>query len=179
MQENTETTPGSEVSPEEIKAFMNEPDEPEEVKAPPPMMMDDFLPADEEGKPREYKLTTEEIASIAYHAVQIADHAIHKSNGWTIWDHLDPAIKMHYVGSVNFYMNSAANPNGHEACQALHDLMLDAKLHDGWRFGETYSEELKTDPTLLSYKGLPVQLKTRSFLFRCVVVGLLAVWKGH
>lgn len=175
MQE-TQPTPDEGVSPDEVKAFMNEPEE--EIKAPEPMMMDDYLPQEDTGK-IDYKLTTEEIASIAYHAVQIADQKIQQSGAWMIWDHLDPTVRMHYVGTVNFYMNSAANPNGHEACQALHDLMLDAKLHDGWRYSETYSEELKTDPTLLSYKGLPVHLKAGKFLFRCVVVGLVAVWKGH
>lgn len=175
MQEN-------EVTPEEIKAFMNEPEVPAEApKAPEPMGMDDWEPAD--GRPQDYKLTTEQIAGVAYRACWYLDFELNGGQtamqAYGAWGDAEPHIVQHYIGLVNFFMNSAANPNGHESCQALHDLMLDAKMHDGWKWGENYSETDKTDPTLLSYKGLPEHLKARNFLFRCVVIGLRAVWKGH
>lgn len=166
----------NEVLHDEVKAFMNELENP----TPAPMFVDDFAPAvDENGNAiPDYKLSTDAIAALAYHAVSMLDSTI-SPNAWTIWDHLEPHLRLHYTGVVNFYMNSAANPNGHEACQALHDLVIDAKLRDGWRYSETYSEADKTDPTILPYKTLPQHLKARGFLFRCVVVGLVAIWKGH
>lgn len=167
----------NEVAHDDVKAFMNSP---EEVKAPPPMMVDDFKPAvDENGEPIiDYRLTTEQIASIAYHSVSMLDAAL-KPDSWLIWDQLPSHMQRHYIGLVDYFMNSVANPNGHEACQGIHDLVIDAKLKGGWRYGESYSEEGKTDPTLLPYKTLPLHLKSRNFLFRCVTAGLVALWKGH
>jgi hypothetical protein len=166
-----------EVSPEEIKAFMNEP-EPEATPPPAPMGMDDW-----EGTPEnavnDHKLTSAQIALLAYDTVQLMQGQIDLGGSSVFWSDLSDEQRQYYTGIVNFFINSAANPNGHESCQALHDLVLDAKLRDGWTYGEEYSEAEKKDPILLSYKGLPPHLKARNFLFRCVVVGLVAVWKGH
>lgn len=171
-----------EVSPLEIKAFMNEPDlEPKDASAthpPQPMGVDDWSESPEQAMAHDHKLTTLEIAEIAYNAANALSNKI----GGTFadaWQDLKPDLMLYYSGIVTFFINSAANPNGHESCQALHDLMLDAQLRDGWTYGENYSEDEKKNPLLLSYKGLPTYLKTQMFLIRCVTVGLIAVWKGH
>lgn len=167
----------SEVTADEIRAFMTEAEETarESSPIPPPLGMDDW---EREDKPKDYRLTTEDISAIAYHAVCMLD-ANFNTEPWKIWHHLENHMQMHYISMTNFFMNSLANPNGHESCEALHHLVMDAKLKDGWRNGKEYSEEEKTDPTLLSYRGLPPHIKSRSFLFRCVVAGLREVWKGH
>jgi hypothetical protein len=163
----------TQVSPEEIKAFMNEP---ETAKAPEPMGLDDWAPADEV---KDYKLTTEQIAHAAFHSLSYYAQSngvpLHES----VWSSLSDEMRQHYVSKVAYFTQTAANPNGYEECAKMHDLVLEVKLKNGWSWGETYSEDARTDPNLLPYRALPMHEKVKDFLFRNVVISLLQVWKGH
>lgn len=166
--------PSTEVTPDEVKAFMNEPEP--EVKVPEPMGMDDWEPAE---PVKDNKLTTEQIAKVGYSALGAYGYLQGQLPIWFPFDDEPDHMKQHYLSKVSYFIQTAANPNGYEECMKMHDLVLDAKLRTGWRFGDVYSEEDKTDPNLLPYSRLPMHERAKDFLFRNVVISLLQVWKGH
>lgn len=164
----------TEITHEDVKAFMNEPDPVPEEKAPEPMGLDDW----ESNEPKQdFKLTTEEIAALAYAALHRLATKLGEAKHF--WDDLPYDEKQHAISKANYFIQTAGNPNGHEECAKMHDLMLEAMLRDGWRYGEAHSEEEKRDHRLLPYRALPPHERTKDFLFRSVVISLLQIWKGH
>ena len=167
----------TEITHEDVKAFMNEPDPVPEEKAPEPMGLDDW----ESPEPvRDNKLTTEEIARLAHRSLLYFESHLNGSSMLMFpWDELQDDERKHWISKANYFIQTAGNPNGHEECMKMHDVMLEAMLRDGWRYGETYSEDEKTSERLLPYRALPPHERTKDFLFRSVVISLLQVWKGY
>ena len=165
----------TEITHEDVKAFMNEPDPVPEEKAPEPMGLDDWAPAEEI---KDWKLTTEQVAMVAYRSVCAYEFEQAGIDTLT-WSSLEPHIQQHYTSKANYFIQTAGNPNGHEECAKMHDLMLEARLRDGWTFGNRFSEEAKIDDRLLPYRALPPHERAKDFLFRSVVISLLQIWKGY
>lgn len=158
----------------EVKAFMNEPDE---VAAPEPVMFDDWTQKEENKK--DYKVSVKDMARIAYNAVfQLEISLLGTDSKMVPYSSLNEEMFKHIESKVNYFIQKAANPNGYEECAALHDLVLSAKLHEGWRYAAELSEENKQDPLVMPYRSLAVHLRTYDYLFRSIVIALLQVWRG-
>jgi hypothetical protein len=157
----------TEVSHDEIKAFMNEPEEP---KAPAPMIIDDWEPEEEK---KDHRKTTEEICIIAHKALNAYEGLD------SPWEYEPDLYKAEMLQKAAYFISTAANPNGYEECSKMHDVNLEVKLKTGWKYGESYSDEEKTDPYLLPYRVIPMEEKTKDFMLRSIVLALLQVWKGY
>lgn len=53
--------------------------------------------------------------------------------------------------------------------EELHDSWCDAKVADGWVYGVTKNEKVKTHPCLISYKDLPPEQRLKDFVFSEIV----------
>jgi hypothetical protein len=58
---------------------------------------------------------------------------------------------------------------------ATHDSWTEQKLADGWIYGETKDEEVKTHPCLVPFEELPLEQKAKDHLFAAVVRSLSAI----
>lgn len=143
-----------EVSPEEIKAFMAEPEQP---KAPEPMILDDLVPGHENQDQQKGRLTTQQIADLAYTWANAA--AANLDVDWRV------SWLANHTEWVNYIINTAANPNGYDVARELYETEIMKYEHDGF-FVPPFSK-------------LTTQEKAPWFLFRSIVVGLLQVWAGH
>lgn len=59
-----------------------------------------------------------------------------------------------------------------------HQLWLDSKLAEGWRYGERKNEETKEHPAMLEYNVLPIEQRVKDYLFKGVVDGYRAADHG-
>ncbi len=121
-------------------------------------------------------LDTREIAEFAYvskfHFIGGRGHSVER---WHILTEDEQALECVKAQEI---LLSAANPNGWKDVQKFHDGWLEAKLREGWKYGEWESEEMKTHPLLLPMSALPEVEKVKDFLFRNVVVSLGPLWSG-
>lgn len=69
------------------------------------------------------------------------------------------------MAGVEFHL---ANPNA--SPKDSHDSWLAGKK--GWKYGPVKDEKKKLHPCLLPYEQLPVAMKTKDYLFRCIVTEL-------
>lgn len=49
-----------------------------------------------------------------------------------------------------------------------HQLWLDQKQADGWKYGEVKDPEVKTHPCFVPYEQLPVAQRAKDYIFRAV-----------
>lgn len=143
-----------EIVHEDVKDFMNAPEP--EVKAPEPMALDDFTPAE----PDHGRMTTDAIAAFASNAAGIL-----AANFGNQWDFSKKSQELQ-VAWTNFIISSAANPNGYEVCREIYEADITRKWGDTGSWAPPFSK-------------LSVQEKMPWFVFRAMVVQLLAVWAGH
>jgi hypothetical protein len=166
----------SEVTPEQVKEFFADTTE-EAEKAPEPVAFDDWTQTIE--NQQDFKISTKNMARLAYTAVMQLDVSLLGTNSKMVpYSDLSEEMVKHVESKVNYFVSKAANPNGYEECAALHDLVLSAKLHEGWRYAAELSEENKQDPLVMPYRSLPIHLRTYDYLFRSIVIALLQIWRG-
>lgn len=60
------------------------------------------------------------------------------------------------------------NPDAGDS--ALHDSWMQAKIKDGWVYGEKKDGEAKTHPCLVPFTELPPQQQAKDAIFRAIVV---------
>lgn len=149
MQENEVTT-------DEIKAFMAEPEEP---KAPAPVMMDDFSQSPEHEFVKG-RLTTGEMTNAAYNAA--LDVAELLGVDW-FGSQIDMPIFDHWT---NFIIQSASNPNGYDACREMYETEI-MRAYD------------RGDVLRIPFSKLTTQEKIPWFTYRSTIIVLLPVWAGH
>ena len=56
--------------------------------------------------------------------------------------------------------------------EELHESWCAAKLRDGWRYGEVKDADAKTHPCLVDYDALPLDQRSKDYLFYGVVDAL-------
>jgi len=83
------------------------------------------------------------------------------------WDKLDEAFQKSIIEGVRLH---SENPN--LGSEEAHKSWMDAKLKDGWVFGEEKDAEKKTHPCLVPYGELPKEQQFKDALFRAVVLSL-------
>lgn len=71
------------------------------------------------------------------------------------------------IEGVEFHID---NPKAGDS--ASHNNWMKSKKADGWGFGETKDETLKTHPRLVSFKKLPEFQQRKDALFRAIVHAL-------
>lgn len=50
-----------------------------------------------------------------------------------------------------------------------HRLWMEEKARDGWVYGETKDPDKKTHPCMVAYEELPIEQRTKDYLFKAVV----------
>ena len=86
------------------------------------------------------------------------------------WDKMDEAHKQSVFTGVRLH---AENP--HLGDEAAHSSWMEAKLKEGWVFGEQKDAEKKTHPCLVPYAELPKEQQFKDALFRAIVLSLAPV----
>jgi hypothetical protein len=79
------------------------------------------------------------------------------------WDSAPDWQKKSAVNGVVAHLNSDLTP------EQSHENWLTEKLRDGWVYGDVKDPEKKTHPCIRAYNELPVEQRTKDFLFRGVV----------
>ena len=149
-----------ELSHEDVKAFMNEPEPVAEEKAPPPMDLDDLAPMEQQEQIEQTgRLTTVQLADFAFSVATTALARLGKPC-WFITS-TPPDI----VGWTNFIINSAANPNNYDVCREIYE----NEVMKAW------AESIYWPP----FSKITIQERMFYFTFRSTVVTLLGVWAGH
>ena len=86
------------------------------------------------------------------------------------WDKMDEAHKQARCRDV---LHIAENPDLGD--EAAHKSWMEAKLKEGWVFGEQKDAEKKTHPCLVPYAELPKEQQFKDALFRAIVLSLAPV----
>ena len=77
------------------------------------------------------------------------------------------------IAGVNFCLNNPSAPPS-----ANHDSWLREKEADGWKYGPVKNVETKEHPCYVPYEQLPVEQKTKDFLFKQVVASCVKFMDG-
>jgi len=83
------------------------------------------------------------------------------------WDDAPMWQRDSAVVGVNLHIN-----NKDTSSECYHESWIKEKVESGWIYGATKDAELKTHPCILPYKELPVQQKSKDYIFRAVVHAL-------
>jgi len=59
--------------------------------------------------------------------------------------------------------------NSHTNASSVHDAWLERKMKEGWTYGKELDAVKKTDPQMVSYRGLPPIRRKNDKLFHAVV----------
>lgn len=105
----------------------------------------------------------EQIAQIA-HDVNRAYCASLGDNSVPAWAEAPESHRASLIAGVNMHL---ANPDA--TPEQSHESWLQAKLADGWSYGEVKDAEKKVHPCIRGYAELPAEQKAKDYLFRGVV----------
>lgn len=111
-------------------------------------------------------MTKEQIAKVA--------HELNKAYCESIgdisqpeWDDAPEWQKESAIKEVEFHLdNPDASPS------ASHESWLKQKQEDGWKYGEVKDAEKKEHPCFVPYEQLPVEQRSKDYIFRQVVHSL-------
>ena len=109
---------------------------------------------------------TEDIARVCHEA----NRAICQSYGddsLVPWDDSTEEQRNSCMDGVRFHV---MDPNADPA--ASHQNWMKFKLDAGWHHGPVKDEALKTHPCLVPYHELPVEQKTKDYVFKAIVHAL-------
>lgn len=110
------------------------------------------------------KLTIEEIARVC--------HNVNKAYCTSIGDLSQPEWELapdwqrqSAVTGVKAHIDSGLTMKPEDS----HNSWMDEKRRDGWIYGETKDPQKKTHPCMVPYSNLPLEQKTKDYLFMEVV----------
>lgn len=109
-------------------------------------------------------VTDEQIARVCHEA----NRAWCEANGDSSqmpWDEAEDWQRSSALEGVRFARGGASPQEQHEA-------WCEAKMRDGWSFGETKDADAKTHPCLVAYDELPPEQRAKDALFLAVVQAL-------
>jgi hypothetical protein len=81
------------------------------------------------------------------------------------WDDAPEWQKVSAINGVKAHIESGLTLTPEQS----HESWMKEKELDGWIFGEVKDPEHKTHPCMVPYNQLPIQQRTKDFLFRAVV----------
>jgi hypothetical protein len=90
------------------------------------------------------------------------------------WIHAPEWQRVSAIGGVNAHIGSGLEmtPEG------SHESWMKQKIADGWKHGPVKDAEKKEHPCMVSYSELPVEQRTKDYLFRAVVHTLAKYTEG-
>lgn len=106
------------------------------------------------------------------HASQVAKlcHEVNRAycisigdNSQPSWDDAPEWQKDSALNGVEFHFKHHATP------EQSHENWMAEKLADGWVYGRVKDAALKTHPCMVPYKSLPLEQRTKDYLFKAVV----------
>lgn len=119
------------------------------------------------------KLSIEDIASICHEAnraycFSLGDFSQPNWPSCPDWQHESA------IDGVRFHLhNPEAGPS------ASHDNWLRLKESEGWQYGPEKDPEKKLHPCMVPYEQLPIEQRTKDYLFSAIVDTLRMVYDGE
>ena len=111
-------------------------------------------------------MTVEKIAQIA-HEINASYCRSIGDNTQPTWENAPEWQKSSLTNGVKFHLeNPDASPS------ASHESWLKQKEEEGWMYGEVKNTETKEHPCFMPYDHLPVEQKSKDYLFKQVVNSL-------
>lgn len=112
------------------------------------------------------KLTIEEIAQAAHETNRAYCHSIGDYTQLA-WKFITQEGRSVTIDGVEFHLkNPDASP------RASHENWMKKKIEQGWKYGETRNDVMKTHPSLVPYEKLSQEQRTKDILFSSVVATL-------
>jgi hypothetical protein len=111
-------------------------------------------------------MTVEQVAKVAHeinraYCISIGDRT------QAYWEEAPQWQRDSAVHGVDFHLN---NPDATPSLS--HEVWMKEKVDLGWVYGEVKDAEKKTHPCILPYDELPLQQRTKDYLFKQVVDSL-------
>jgi hypothetical protein len=97
-------------------------------------------------------------------------HEANRAYCQSIGDHSQPS----WEDAPNWQKESAVNgvyyvSNNECTPEQAHENWMKQKLEDGWVFGVVKDPEKKTHPCIIPYSELPVEQRSKDYIFRAIV----------
>ena len=109
------------------------------------------------------KLKIEDIAMVA-HAVKLAYCEATGDLTQVLWQYAPAWQKNSALLDVNLHLN-----NPETSASKSHEIWLEQKLNDGWKYGPRKDAELKLHPCVCSFEELTKEQQIKDHLFKAVV----------
>jgi hypothetical protein len=98
-------------------------------------------------------------------------HEVNRAYCASIGDHSQPtwenAPEWQRASAINGVKFTRANPDAPPS--ASHESWLEEKRRDGWKYGPLKNPDAKEHPCFVSYDELPIEQRTKDYLFQAVV----------
>jgi len=111
-------------------------------------------------------MTTRQIAQVAHEINQAYCNSI-GDNSQPSWDEAPEWQQSSAVNGVIFHL---ANPDASPS--ASHESWLKQKQDEGWKYGPVKNPDTKEHPCFVPYNELPVEQRSKNFLFKQIVHSL-------
>ena len=79
------------------------------------------------------------------------------------WDDAPQWQKDSAINGVNFHLNNETKPSD------SHESWMKEKIDAGWVYGEVKDAEKKTHPCIVPYEQLPVEQRSKDYIFKAIV----------
>lgn len=79
------------------------------------------------------------------------------------WEDAPQWQKDSAINGVSFHMENETTP------EQSHENWMKEKLENGWKYGDVKDSEKKEHPCIVPYNQLPVEQRTKDYLFKAVV----------
>jgi hypothetical protein len=111
-------------------------------------------------------MTTTNIAKVAHEINKAYCESI-GDNSQLSWDEAPEWQRSSAINGVQFHLdNPDASPS------ASHDSWLKQKEEEGWKYGPVKNAETKEHPCYVPYDQLPVEQRSKDYLFKQVIHSL-------
>ena len=104
------------------------------------------------------------LAAKVNHEVNVCINRFHGKEARPVWDKLTEDERNKAFVSVQAIIDKPETTPAES-----HQLWMDSKLADGWRYGPVKDEIKKTHPDLVAYNELPDEEKLKDHLFITIV----------
>lgn len=111
-------------------------------------------------------MTIEQVAQVAHEINKAYCESI-GDNSQNNWENSPEWQRNSAINGVKFHLS---NPNSKPSDS--HESWLKQKEEEGWKYGEVKNPEKKEHPCFVPYEQLPVEQRSKDYLFKQVVESL-------